>query len=130
MDRSLIIFLIWLSLAAIGVISKVVKNAREKGNSSPSPKTSSLDEILEHIQQAQRNAAQPQTAKAEKKSAPEKKRFTPADEGIASTTPVDTTPTAKAKKGESTKDNEGKMDFDPVDMVIYSEIMKPGYEKY
>ncbi len=129
MDSSLIVILIWLSLAAIGVISKAVKNAREKSNSAPSPKASSLDEILEHIQQAQRKAAQPQAAKAGKKSAPQK-RFTPADEGIPSTTPVDTTPAPKAKKGESTKDNEGKMDFDPVDMVIYSEIMKPGYEKY
>lgn len=114
MDRSLIIFLIWLALAAIGVISKAVKNAREKGNGAPAHKTSTLDEILEHIQQAQSKAEQ----------------FKATDEGIASTTPVDTTPAAKPKKGNAAKDNEGKMDFDPVDMVIFSEIMQPGYEKY
>lgn len=130
MDRSLIIFLIWLALAAIGVISKAVKNAREKGNGAPAHKTSTLDEILEHIQQAQSKAEQSKATKADWKSTPGKIQFTPADEGIASTTPVDTTPAAKPKKGNAAKDNEGKMDFDPVDMVIYSEIMQPGYEKY
>lgn len=122
MERPLIIFLVWLAIAAIGVISKAVKNAREKGNGAPAHKPSTLDEILENIQQAQRKSEQSKATKAEKKSAPQKKQFTPADEGTASTTPADTPPAAKEKKRE--------MDFDPVDMVIYSEIMKPGYKKY
>lgn len=130
MDRSLIIFLIWLALAAIGVISKAVKNAREKGNGAPAHKTSTLDEILEHIQQAQSKAEQSKATKADWKSTPGKIQFTPADEGIASTTPQDNPSAAKAKKDASAVKKDGKMEFDPVDMIIYSEIMKPGYEKY
>ena len=130
MESSLIIFLIWLALAAIGVISKVVKNAREKGNITQAHKTSTFDEILEHIQQAQSREEHSKATKADWESTPGKIQFTPADEGIASTTPADTTPAAKPKKSNAAKDNEGKMDFDPVDMVIYSEIMQPGYEKY
>ena len=101
MDRSLIIFLIWLALAAIGVISKAVKNAREKGNGARAHKTSTLDEIMEHIQQAQSKAEQSKAT----------------DEGIASTTPQDNPSAAKAKKDASAVKKDGKMEFDPVDMI-------------
>lgn len=126
MESSLIIFLVWLALAAIGVIAKARKDARAKGNSTPQHRASTFDEITEYIQQAKRKAEQPGATK----NVPEKKRFTPADEGIASTTPADNPTEGKAKKDGAANGKESKMDFDPVDMVIYSEIMKPGYEKY
>ena len=121
----------WLAIAVLGFIIKARKKANGNAHSSHPHNATSIDEILEHIQQqAQHNSEQPKATKADVKSAPQKKRFTPADEGIASTTPADTTSEAKPKKGDAAREKDGKMDFDPVDMVIYSEIMKPGYEKY
>ena len=121
METSLVIFLIWMSIAVIGIIAKARKKARESADAAPYHRTPNLDEILEHIQQPQVKENQPKATK---------KRFTPADEGIASTTPQDNPSAAKAKKDASAVKKDGKMEFDPVDMIIYSEIMKPGYEKY
>ena len=43
---------------------------------------------------------------------------------------MESTTPQKAKTEETPAEKGLDLDFDPVEMVIYAEIMKPGYEKY
>ena len=122
---SFIALLIWVSLAAIGVAVKVAKKNREQSQSAPHRVT--MDEILEHLQQESgRPVEQPIVNKPKPKKTAKK---APVVEGerVTSAQPA----SVEEKPASDEAPSKGvDLDFDPVKMVIYSEIMEPGYEKY
>lgn len=127
MGKSLLIFFIWLAIAVVGVIAKSRKKGDKPLGEQPRQRHVTLEDILEKIEQKEEPvrsapAAEPAAPKAAPKAAPapEPAAEPMPEEGISVTKPV-----------ASPAPEDGKaMDFDPVDMVIYSEIMNPGYEKY
>lgn len=137
--KSIIIFLIWLGVAVIGVIAKSKKKSQEQGNTPPlgQPRYDSRGmplsneqtrkQQLQEMWDRQRKMAKAQAEKDDNitDTPPQTPEAEPmAEEGIAATEPVQPTPQpTPAPKGR-------ELDFDPEEMVIYSEIMQPGYEKY
>ena len=123
MESSLFIFLFWLIIAVIGISVKVSKNVKEQNNTGKGAQRPSLDEILEKLQQ--QDKAQP-TPAPKKKAAAKQPKAAPVVEGERVTSAPEE---ANDPAVEKAKESEG-FDFDPVKMVVYSEIMAPGYEKY
>ena len=138
--KSIIIFLIWLALAVIGILAKAGKKSQDQGNTPPlgQPRMGpngtvmtpeqAREQQLKEMWERQRKMAQKQSGEQSTETEPEPKPVVEdkplAEEGIAATEPIKTTPQpAPAPKSR-------EMDFDPVEMVIYSEVMEPGYEKY
>ena len=108
--KSIIIFLIWFALLILGVLTKAKKKTQDQTVNTTPIEKEAADNVI--------------TSEAPKADTPKPQAAPMAEEGIATTEPVKTTPQpAPAPKGR-------EMDFDPVEMVIYSEVMEPGYEKY
>lgn len=131
MTISLIIFIVWLAIAIIGVAKGVSKRSKEQhGTPASAPGRVSLEELIEKLQQGESQAHAPAASAQQprpkaKDTSGKKVREEPFKEGERSTqNPKNEKVAAEAKaKGPD-------MDFDPVEMVVYSEIMQPGYEKY
>jgi len=141
--KSLIIFLIWMGIAVIGVISKARKKSQGQGSTPPlgQPRYDSRgmplsqeqtrNQQLQEMWDRQRKMAKAQAGKdsditdAPPQSPGADQATEPlAEEGVAATEPAKPAPQpAPTQKGR-------ELDFDPEQMVIYSEIMQPGYEKY
>ncbi|MBP5505024.1 MAG: hypothetical protein J6X89_02850 [Bacteroidales bacterium] len=133
MGESVIIFAVWLAIVVLGVVVSIKKKAKQQQNAAPGfPGKVSLDDILSKLQNEAPRTTAADEAREEVRSAAA--GYTMAEEGISSTAKPEPEPEPKAKKAATTAapqpEKEQGMDFDPVDMVIYSEIMKPGYEKY
>lgn len=129
MESSLVIFLIWLCIAVVGVATKINKQNKERRNNpAPAPHKMTLDEIIEKLQQPAPKTAAPEV-KAQKAKAKERTKNNiktePFKEGERSTA----APKSEAVAAETAQKGPD-MDFDPIEMVVYSEIMQPGYEKY
>ena len=140
MEAGLIAVIIWTMMLVIGVAAAVKKAKRkaEAQDGQPAPKQPDIwEEIQRRMQQeAQRQAPQSATKPAQNQTstAGKGKKVRVAAEGSlenAYDTPA-TEPSRTAAPAAPAAD-AGKpldLDFDPEQMVIYSEIMKPGYEKY
>ena len=131
MTTSLIIFIVWLAIAIIGVANGVSKRSKgQRSTPASAPGRVSLEELIEKLQQGESQSPSPvasvqqprpkanetsgKTGKAEAFKEGERSTQNPKNEKVAGE--------AKAKGPD--------MDFDPIEMVVYSEIMQPGYEKY
>ena len=79
-----------------------------------------IDDIYERIQQEKSSNGQ---ACGKRDNASQKATVV---EGERTTSTPETTPATAAPENKDSVD----LDFDPVKMVVYSEIMTPGYEKY
>ena len=131
--ESLVIFLVWLALAAIGIIVSVKKKARQQSTPSRGKATvgrkweEEIERRIRDFQEQLENKSSRSETLEEPVAVEESLECEPAEpvsrqqpsEAKADPAPVATAP-AKEKD----------LDFDPVEMVIYSEVMKPGYEKY
>ena len=105
-------------------IAASVKKAKRKAESQPEPTSKP---IWEEIFEQQQKQPQPKPAA---KPAP-KKNIRVAAEGSIENLPHEDLSAKQTKTAASTeKSDDLKLDFDPEEMVIYSEVMKPGYEKY
>ena len=127
-----IIFFIWLAVAVLGIVASIRKKARAAQGGAPASKPYiSMDDILDTLQQTgyrdhvktERETVREDetTAKATPEPFVEGERVTAA----APAEPVTDEPAPVQEAKESPE-----LELDPVKMVIYSEIMEPGYEKY
>ena len=133
--ESLVIFLIWLVLAAIGIIASVKKKARQQTASTrPQGNRQRWEEEIERrIRDFQDQLGGNPTATASMKEpvAVEESLENEPAEPISRPQPAAARPeTAAAPAAAAAPAKDKDMDFDPVEMVVYSEVMKPGYEKY
>ncbi|MBQ9583321.1 MAG: hypothetical protein IJR25_03230 [Bacteroidales bacterium] len=121
MESSLFIFLFWLIITVIVVIAKAARKA--SAHPSPAVGKTALDDILQF-------ASEPDVAPA-----PEANQQ-PFAEGERATEVAEAAETAEAKeeaapaKTPKAAGKDSGMEIDPVKLVVYSEIMSPGYEKY
>ena len=126
--ESLVIFLVWLALAAIGIIVSVKKKARQQSSPSQGGTTRSqkwekdIERRIKEFQE-QLGVNEPTEVPVEEPVAVEDSLESKPAEPISKPSPA-------AEKPAPAAANEKKLDFDPVEMVIYSEVMEPGYEKY
>ena len=128
--ESVFIFFIWLIIAVLGIVISVKKKAaqQEAAGQKAGPKQWNEDmdrnlrevhEQMIHRQPAEEKVAEEGTLESEAvKAAPKVNTH----EAAVKPAPA----TAQAPKPAPSKE----MDFDPEQMIVYSEIMKPGYEKY
>ena len=157
MEIAGIIFsLIWLTLFFIGIVS-AVKKARNKAQSAPGQQGGSkyaptgrtitnrpwqnspasqmhrqMDEASKKLE-AERRAMEARF-KSTSTSANEATYKVAAEGSLENPADISAKPAQTGAKADAAAAKEPapgrKMDFDAEDMVIYSEIMKPGYEKY
>lgn len=111
--------LIWVAVTIVSVIIKASKAKPAQMRTGNAARRPSIEDIMEQMQKSDKMAAEKK--KAGGKRAP---ATAPVVEGERTTSEVEPT-TAETAATDSVD-----LDFDPVKMVIYSEIMEPGYEKY
>lgn len=123
METGLLIFLIWFMLAAIGVAASIKKRAK-KVDQALNQKAAREEEAERRIREFYENMRSDSSMEEEPES--------PAEEAQPATSrKSEPAPAAKAAAQPAAEPVKKKeMDFDPEEMVIYSEVMKPGYEKY
>ena len=125
--ESLIIFLVWLAIVVLGVVVAAKKKARQQGTQGSSTGRQKWEEEIERrINDFQQHLKE--TKPAEEPVAEEESLESEPAEPVSKPQPA----AAKADPApaEAAPVKENDLDFDPVEMVIYSEVMKPGYEKY
>ena len=110
-------------LAAIGVAASIKKRAK-KVDQALNQKAAREEEAERRIREFYENMRSDTSMEEEPES--------PAEEAQPVTSrKSEPAPAAKAAAQPAAEPVKKKeMDFDPEEMVIYSEIMKPGYEKY
>ena len=123
METGLLIFLIWFMLAAIGVAASIKKRAKTV-DQALNQKAAREEEAERRIREFYENMRNDTSMEEEPES--------PAEEAQPATPrKSEPAPAAKAAAQPAAEPVKKKeMDFDPEEMVIYSEVMKPGYEKY
>ena len=131
--ESLVIFLVWLALAAIGILVSVKKKARQQSTTShggPTRQRRWEDEIERRIREFQEQLGTngPAEAPIEEPVAVEESLESEPAEPVSKPRPAAVAPDPTPAEAAPAKAKE--LDFDPVEMVIYSEVMEPGYEKY
>ena len=127
--ESLIIFLVWLAIVVVGVVVSAKKKAQQQNTPSQGGTTRRQrweEEIERRIKdfQDQLKETQPAAEPVAVEDSLESEPAEPVSRPQPAAAKADPAPTAAAPAKE--KD----LDFDPVEMVIYSEVMEPGYEKY
>ncbi|MBQ5401970.1 MAG: hypothetical protein IIU16_03540 [Bacteroidales bacterium] len=123
METGLLIFLIWFMLAAIGVAASIKKRAK-KVDQALNQKAAREEEAERRIREFYENMRSDTSMEEEPESpAEEAQPVTPRKSEPAPAAKAAAQPAAEPVKKK-------EMDFDPEEMVIYSEVMKPGYEKY
>lgn len=157
METAGIIFMvIWLSILFIGIVASV-KKARNKAQYAPGQQGGSkyapagrtitsrpwqnspasqmhrqMDEASKKFE-AERRAMEARF-KSTSTSANEATYKVAAEGSLENPADISSKPAQTGAKADAASAKEPapgrKMDFDAEDMVIYSEIMKPGYEKY
>lgn len=124
METGLLIFLIWFMLAAIGVAASIKKRAK-KTDQALNQKAAREEEAERRIREFYENMRSDTPSM-------EEEPVSPAEEAQPATPrKSEPAPAAKAAAQPAAEPVKKKeLDFDPEEMVIYSEVMKPGYEKY
>ncbi len=144
--------ILWITLLVVGIVKSVRKSIQKQQDSNlpplgrpQSPNPYMTPEQMRNQQAQQRweqmRQNQMRKAEAERKAAPKASANAPANkkqdvarkvaaEGNIENLPHEDLAAKQAKPAESAGKEELKLDFSPEEMVIYSEIMKPGYEKY
>ena len=128
--ESLVIFLVWLALAAIGIIVSVKKKARQQSSPSQGGTTrrqkweQDIERRIKEFQE-QLGVNEPTEVPVEEPVAVEDSLESKPAEPISRPSPAAAKPAPAPAPA-----NDKTLDFDPVEMVIYSEVMEPGYEKY
>ena len=128
METGLVIFLIWLAIAAIGVVSSIKKKTRqaEIAQQQKRPEDDIERRLREIHEKLIRKEPAPEQPEADFSSEGERAvNVEPPQSPAAAAPAAESKPASKPEPAK--KDG---MDFDAEEMVIYSEIMKPGYEKY
>ena len=126
MDYTALIFIsLWVSLLIIGIVVTVIKKAGKKileQNTSPAGNPST-----------QQAGSRPQYRYDTPKPKRESKRKVAAEGSLENFSEPDVTQkttVAAPKESADTAKGGAETDFDPEKMIVYSEILKPGYEKY
>lgn len=141
--KSLIIFLIWLAIAVIGVIAKAVKKSQEQGSTPPGQARTgpngtfmtdkeSRGQQLKQMWERQRgmNRSQSDELNTETVPGPEPRPEPVIEENPLAEEGIAAIETSQETASPAPTPKNREMDFDPVEMVVYSEVMEPGYEKY
>ncbi|MBO4558127.1 MAG: hypothetical protein J5693_05925 [Bacteroidales bacterium] len=138
--ESVLIFVFWMLFIVIAAVIGAKKKARQANTAAPAgnrrmPGGKSFEEWLKEVskdrapeQEIVVEQASPQPKPAAAASGKAKARNAASglrEEGIRTTEHQESKPAA-----ETPKKSELELDFDPAKMVVYSEILKPGYEKY
>lgn len=123
METGLIVFIFWLMIAAVGVVISIKKRTR-KVDQALNQKAAREEEAERRIREFYENMRSDTSMEEEPESpAEEAQPVTPRKSEPAPAAKAAAQPAAEPVKKK-------EMDFDPEEMVIYSEVMKPGYEKY
>ena len=130
MGSSIIIFLIWLFFLVVGIVAKVSKRTKA-GDAKPTVlQRHPLEDILEALQKSDRPEPEETVSFAKEEPMQPELDRKPFEEGqrVTDTPPAD----AAVKEPEPVKPaaEDSDTEIDPVKLVVYSEIMSPGYEKY
>ena len=138
--ESVLIFVFWMLFIVLAAVIGAKKKAKQANTAAPAgnrrmPGGKSFEEWLEEVTKgqapepetvAEQAATQPKPAAAASgRAKPRNAASSLREEGIRTTEPQEAKPAA-----ETPKKSELELDFDPAKMVVYSEIMEPGYEKY
>ena len=130
MESGLVIFLIWLAIAAIGVVASIKKKSKQAGRDLRQRSDEDIERYLREIHEKMINKdpapEQPQTDFS--REGERAVNVEPAQSPAAAATSSSQAKPADEPAAEPAK--KSGLDFDPEEMVIYSEVMKPGYEKY
>ena len=131
--ESVIIFLVWLAIVVVGVVVSAKKKARQQTSSTGTQTNrrrwdEEIERRIRDFQEQLKNSSRAEDSLEEPVAVEESLENEPS-EPISKPQPAAAkADPAPAVAAAPAKDKE--MDFDPVEMVVYSEVMKPGYEKY
>lgn len=119
----------WITMLMVGIV-KSVKKAQQK-RSANLPGMDQPQTPDRHIAPEQKNIDKAQQRWEQIRNEQVRKSRKVAAEGSIENLPHEDLAAKQTKPAASAEKSDGlKLDFNPEEMVIYSEVMKPGYEKY